>query len=164
MHDLSEELNETCHLTTLRGGEIVVLAQNEAPKPLRLSVEVGSRHSPLSTTSGRILLAAMDDANREAFLADYTDFAGLPSEKRSRLIERVREVRDRGYAIAEGERFVGGLDVGVLVGAPASTLKAALIVATLRSPDGKPDTERILELVQAAGAKITDLLGLNPED
>lgn len=162
MHELSEELNETCHLTTLRGGEIVVLAQNEAPKPLRLSIEVGSRHSPLATTSGRILLAAMSDDDRTAFLRDYTAFDKLPKAGQRQFLEKVQGVKEQGYAIAEGERFIGGVDVGVLVGTPDSLTKAALIVATLKGPGAEPPSlDRMSKAVIAAGEKITQLLGVD---
>jgi DNA-binding IclR family transcriptional regulator len=159
MRNLSEEVRETCHLTTLRDGEIVVLAQHESPKPLRLSVEVGSRHSPITTTSGRIILAAMDDAERDGFLRDYTEFSKLPQDVQDTFLTRVRSVRDRGYEVAHGERFVGGLDVGVLIGSPTSVLKAALIVATLQSAHG-PDPEMIREAAIRAGRTITQLTGV----
>lgn len=160
MRDLSEALLETCHLTTLRGGEIVVLAQNEAPKPIRLSVEVGSRHSPLSTTSGRILLAAMNEQERHQYLRDYTQFDRIGQERRAWLEQRFIEVGGNGYEIADGERFVGGLDVGVLVGTPQSTIKAALIVATLRGAQGGPDLDRIRDAVIESGMRITSQMGL----
>lgn len=159
MRDLSEEVRETCHLTTLREGEVVVLAQHESPKPLRLSVEVGSRHSPIATTSGRVIMSAMSDKERSDFLRDYTEFASLPEEVQNTLLTRVRSIRDRGYELASGERFVGGLDVGVLVGTPQSEIKAALIIATLQSAQG-PDPEAIQEAAIKAGKKITQLIGV----
>ncbi|QKV19092.1 IclR family transcriptional regulator [Oricola thermophila] len=159
MRRLSERIGETCHLTTLRDGEIVVLAQQESPRPFRLSIEVGSRHSPLTTTSGRILLAAMEEEDRLAFLSDYTSFHDLPEDVREAFLIRVRNVAERGYEIADGERFVGGLDVGVLVGTRRSSVRAALVVATLRSASG-PDTEQILKALQEAGAEITERVGL----
>lgn len=158
LRNLAEEVGETCHLTTLRDGEIVVLAQHESPKPLRLSVEVGSLHSPLSTTSGRILLASMSDEERHTFLTDYTEFYTLPTDFQDAFVTRVRSVQDLGYEIADGERFVGGLDVGVLVGTPRSQIKAALVVATLRSAHG-PDTEKIRAVLTDAGHQITKLVG-----
>lgn len=160
MRDLSDEVSETCHLTTLRDGEIVVLAQHESPKPLRLSAEVGSRHSPLATTSGRIILSSMTEAERNDFLRDYTQFFDMPEEVRNTFMTRVRTVQQRGYEISDGERFVGGLDVGVLIGTPGSTVKAALIVATLRSAEG-PDPDKLLEAVTRAGRKITQAVGLD---
>ncbi len=160
MRRLSDEVGETCHLTTLRDGQIVVIAQHEAPKALRLSVEVGSRHSPLATTSGRIILAAMQEEERDRFLTDYTDFHALPEEFQNNFLTRVRSVAERGYEIADGERFVGGLDVGVLIGTDHSQIKAALIVATLQSAHG-PDRNQIREAVIRSGAEITELIALD---
>ena len=158
MRNLSDEVGETCHLSTLREGAIVVLAQHESRKPLRLSVEVGSRHSPIATTSGRIMLAAMNEGERDRYLRDYTEFATLPQAVQDTFLVRVKSVRDCGFEISNGERFVGGLDVGVLVGAPHSAIKAALIVATLKSAHG-PNLELIREAVIRAGRTITQLLG-----
>ena len=158
LRNLAEDVGETCHLTTLRDGEVVVLAQHESPKALRLSVEVGSRHSPLSTTSGRILLASMSDEERHNFLKDYTTFYDLPADVQDTFLTRVKSVQDRGYEIADGERFVGGLDVGVLVGTPGSQIKAALVVATLKSAHG-PDPEKIRAAITEAGRQITRLVG-----
>lgn len=159
MRNLSEEVRETCHLTTLRQGKVVVLAQHESPKPLRLSVEVGSRHSPLATTSGRIILSAMSTENCLGFLRDYTEFETLPKDVQDTFLTRVRNVKDQGYEIAKGEKFVGGLDVGVLVGSPDSAIKAALIVATLQSATG-PDPDVLRVAVLRAGQIITQQIGV----
>lgn len=160
MRELSEEVRETCHLTTLRDGEIVVLAQYESPKPIRLSVEVGSRHSPISTTSGRIILSSMTEKMRADFLTDYTDFNSLPKDVRDSFLTRVETIRMRGHEISDGERFVGGFDVGVLVGNSNTTVRAALILATLRSADG-PELQPLIDAVSKYGSAITEKLGLN---
>lgn len=158
MRKLSEDLGETCHLTALRRGEIVVLAQWEGPNPLRLSVEIGSRHPPLSTTSGRLILSAMDDDEQRSFLREHTEFETLPQDVKDSLLTRLRAINMRGYEIADGERFVGGLDVGVLIGTPGSSEKAALVVATLRTAHG-PDQDRIRQAVIEAGKTITRNVG-----
>ena len=101
----------------------------------------------------------MEEWERKAYLADYTDFHEMPQDIRDAFLTRVGTVRERGYEIADGERFVGGLDVGVLVGTPGSTVRAALIVATLRSADG-PDAQKILKAVRVAGDSITERVGL----
>ena len=159
MRDLSEEVCETCHLTTMRDGSIIVLAQHESPKPVRLSVEVGSSHSPLVTTSGRILLAAMEDGVRRDFLRDYTEFESWPEPARRIFLARVNEVAERGFEIARDERHLGGLDVGVLIGTSTSTMRAALIVATLRNGTG-PDPEFIRGAVSRAAVRINKLTGV----
>lgn len=159
MRSLSEEVGETCHLSTLRHGEVVVLAQHESPNPVRLSIEVGSRHSPLNTTSGRLFLAGMSEKNCRLFLDNYTDFAERPQDVRDALLNRVGTIALRGYEVSDGERFVGGFDVGTLVGDGSSTLSATLVIATLRNADG-PDQDALVEAVQRYGNQISEALGL----
>ncbi|OHZ00413.1 IclR family transcriptional regulator [Salinicola sp. MIT1003] len=159
MRRLSDEVGETCHLTTLRDGEIIVLAQHESPRPLRLSVEVGSRHSPLYTSSGRIILATMGETERSLFLKEYSEFYQLPGSIRESFLTRVANVQQRGYEIADSERFVGGLDVGVPIGSPGAGVKAALIIATLKSAQG-PDPEHLLAAAHKAAMAITEKAGL----
>ena len=146
MKQLSETLSESCHLSMLRDGEVLILAQVESPNPIRLSIEVGSRHSLLGTTSGRVLLASMDTDERNLYLEQSPDFVSQSEESRANFITRLHSIHERGYEVADGERFVGGLDVGALVGSSASRVKAALVVSTLRHADG-PDVGHVAELV-----------------
>ena len=102
----------------------------------------------------------MGDEERDALLTDYTEFASLAKKVQDTFLTCVRSVGDRGYEIASGERFVGGLDVGVLVGTLEAITKAALIVATLKGAHG-PDPERIKDAAISAGKKITNLMGID---
>lgn len=153
MRALAEELRESCHLSVLHRDRILVLAQEESPQPFRLSVEVGSLHDPARTTSGRVLLANMAPAERDAILAR------LPAAERKALLARLDEVAARGFERAQGERFVGGLDLGVLVGRPGSAVKAALTIATLRGPEG-PDLDAMLPRLAACAEAIGQAAGL----
>jgi DNA-binding IclR family transcriptional regulator len=130
-----------------------VLAQEESPKPVRLSIEIGSLHSPLSTASGHILLGAMEKGERDAFLRSATNFFARSEEERTDFLNRIVTAQSRGYEIAEGERFVGGLGLGVLVGDPGSTFKAALAIATLKYADA-PDLGTMLPALHNAAQMI----------
>jgi DNA-binding IclR family transcriptional regulator len=163
MRQLADEVRETCHLSVIHRDNILVLAQEESPKPIRLSIEIGSRHSPLSTASGRILLGAMERSERDAFLKRATDFFTRSEEERTAFLNRVVTAQSRGYEIAEGERFVGGLDLGVLVGDPGSTINAALVIATLKYADG-PDLESMLPALRDAARRIAAQAGLTLEE
>jgi DNA-binding IclR family transcriptional regulator len=159
MRQLADEVRETCHLSVIHRDKILVLAQEESPKPVRLSIEVGSLHSSLSTVSGRILLGAMEKSERDAFLGGATNFFARSDEEQTAFLNRVVTARSRGYETAEGERFVGGLDLGVLVGTLDSTVKAALVIATLKYADG-PDLETMLPALLKAARAITTQAGL----
>jgi DNA-binding IclR family transcriptional regulator len=163
MRRLSDEVRETCHLSVLHRDKILVLAQEESPKPYRLSIEVGSLHQPLSTTSGRLLLGAMERSERDAFLASATDFFARSEDEQTSFLNRVINARERGYELSEGERFVGGLDLGVLVGSAGSTIRAALVIATLKFADG-PDLLAMLPSLRAAALTIATRAGLKMGD
>jgi DNA-binding IclR family transcriptional regulator len=162
MRGLAEELRESCHLSVLHHGRVLVLAQEESPMPFRLSVEVGSLHSPLHTTSGRVLLAHMEDGVRDDILARDGEWRQEKPAARAAFLKRLAGIRSRGYERAEGERFVGGLDLGVPVGSPQSSIKAALTIATLKEKGG-PSMEAMLPAQRACAESIAVQAGLKRE-
>src|SRR5215469_10778042 len=162
MRGLAEELRESCHLCVLHRDRVLVLAQEESPKSFRLSVEVGSLHAPLRTISGRLLLANMAAAEREEILARDPEWRREKPGLRAAFLKRLAAIRARGYERAEGERFVGGLDIGVLVGQPESSIKAALTILTLKEKNG-PDLDTMLPALQACAEVIAVHAGLRRE-
>ena len=163
MRSLVEDLRESCHLSVLHRERVLVLAQEESPKPFRLSVEVGSQHSPLHTTSGRVLLANMTPADCEELLTHDLEWRREKPGARAQFLKRLAAIRARGYERAEGERFIGGLDIGVPVGAPASSIKAVLTIATLKEKSG-PTLETMLPALKACADVIAVHAGLKPEE
>ncbi len=163
MRGLAEDLRESCHLSVLHRERVLVLAQEESPKPFRLSVEVGSLHSPLHTTSGRVLLANMTPADCEDLLTHDLEWRREKPAARAQFLKHLAAIRARGYERAEGERFIGGLDIGVPVGAPASSIKAVLTIATLKEKSG-PTLETMLPALKACADVIAVHAGLKPEE
>lgn len=159
MQVLADTLRESCHLSVIHRDRVLVLAQAESPEPFRLSVKVGSLHTPLKTTSGRLLLAYMTDTERKKALSQQSEWRAMKSSDRTALLKRLAAIRARGHERANGERFVGGLDVGVLVGTRWSSLKAALTVATLKSRKG-PDLDVMLPHLRDCAAAIGTQAGL----
>lgn len=152
MRALAEEVRESCHLSVIHHGRVLVLAQAESPRPFRLSVEVGSLHSPMNTTSGRVLLGHMDDAIRDEILNRDKHWQQEKPAVRQAFLKRLASIRSRGYERAEGERFVGALDMGVPVGSPQSSMKAALTIAMLKEKGGGSLEDMLPALQQCADA------------
>lgn len=162
MRALAEELRESCHLSVIHHGRVLVLAQAESPKPFRLSVEVGSLHSPMHTASGRVLLGYMEETDREEILARERDWQGEKAAGRAAFLKRLATIRSRGYERAEGERFVGALDIGVPVGSPYSSMQAALTIAMLKEKGGS-SVDGMLPALQHCAAAIALQAGLKRE-
>jgi DNA-binding IclR family transcriptional regulator len=163
MRTLSEALRESCHLSVIHQGRVLVLAQAESPKPFRLSVEVGSLHSPTHTTSGRVLLGYMDDHVRDQILAGEKDWQSEKPAGRAAFLKRLAAIRMRGYERAEGERFVGALDIGVPVGSPQSSMKAALTIVMLKEKSGS-NVEGMLPALRDCAEAIALQAGLKREE
>jgi DNA-binding IclR family transcriptional regulator len=161
MRALADEVRESCHLTVLQSDQVLVLAQEESPNPFRLSVEVGSSHLPLRTNSGRLLLAALTPAERDAMLERLPDWQSMDDKARKAKLKRIGEVKAQGHARSIGERFLGGADIGVLIGSPGAPLNAALTIATLIDANGEAPLERLLEPLSRTAAAITRAAGLD---
>ena len=61
MQSLAERTLQSCHLAILHGTDILVIANELAPAPLRLSVEVGGVVPAQKTSSGPLLAALLPD-------------------------------------------------------------------------------------------------------
>jgi DNA-binding IclR family transcriptional regulator len=139
MRQLADATGESCHLSILQHGQVLVLAQEESPKPLRLSVQIGSVHSVFHTVSGRILMSALPKDARIEVLSENPSWKKMSAAERNAFLARLDELQLQGFDSQIGERFVGGADIGVLIGKPGSAINAALTVATLvSSGDDRP--------------------------
>lgn len=156
MQQLTERCGESCHLSVLERGRLVVVAQQESAGPVRLSIEVGGVHDPLATASGRLLLAFAPEAERDAVLARAK---GLSAASRRALVEGWAKLRRDRVETADSETIEGVRDLAVLVGrAPHGV--AALTVTRLRRRRGTMTDGKLLGAVREAAADITRRLGL----
>ena len=162
MRQLADTVRESCHLSVLNRNHVLVLAQEESPKPFRLSVEVGSVHSALHTNSGRLLLASLPAAERTALLADEPEWARLAAKERRALDARLQEIAETGVAISIGERFTGGADIGVLVGGAGHSVAAALTIAVLVDAGKDADVGHLVEPLCEMAQAINRTIGLEP--
>ena len=62
MREVSIRLGESCHLSVVERGKLLVIAREDSPESIRLSIEVGGRFDLKRTASGRLLLAADGDS------------------------------------------------------------------------------------------------------
>jgi DNA-binding IclR family transcriptional regulator len=159
MQALVNETGESCHLSVLHGGHLVVLLQEENRKPFRLSVETGSVHPPHRTTSGRIILAYLDEEERQAILGQHPDYVALRARQKREFDGQLQTIREAGYHLTEGEWLRGEVVLGVLVGDSKSKVKAAIVIPTLAGVDPRPILEMLPALNRCA-QKIARKAGL----
>jgi DNA-binding IclR family transcriptional regulator len=161
MQDLAAEIQQSCHLSVIWRGDVVVLHQEEAPTRVRLSVEIGSTIPVLESVSGRLLVAQLSDADRERLLNRQTAFPTLAYLDQLALLHRLTEIRNRGYDSARSEHIAGVSDIAVLVGTETTSTQAALAVAALC---GEHDVfiDEHIDAMRRHAVRISRSIGLVP--
>lgn len=127
MRRLTQLVRERCHLSIRRGGDVFTILSESPQRPVEAIGWVG-RTSPVHcTSSGRALLFDHSDADiRELFAGGFTPGPGpdAPADV-DELINRTREARRRGFALADGE-FDADL---IAVGAPVRDVHGRIVAA-----------------------------------
>lgn len=106
MHELTREIDQSCHLAVASGSQMVVIARVENPGLLGFSVRPGFRKSLIESISGLTLFAFQPDTIRNDWLSSFreTHDAG----KLERFSRQADVVRSLGFAQA-GSDFVQGV-------------------------------------------------------
>jgi len=104
----------------------------------------------------------MEDATRDGILGREKLWQQEKPAARAAFLKRLAAIRSRGYERADGERFVGALDIGVPVGSPHSSMKAALTIAMLKEKGGS-SLEDMLPALQSCSDAIALQAGLKRE-
>jgi IclR family pca regulon transcriptional regulator len=124
---LHGETGETVNTAILAGDEIVIVDRIEDRQILGMRLSIGSRLPAYCTSVGHVLLAGLSEEEIKRCLIDTRfDLLG-PQTLRSiqGVVQRVHEVRDRGYAINDGELAVGHLALA----APVVDYRGATVAA-----------------------------------
>jgi DNA-binding IclR family transcriptional regulator len=161
MQMLAEEVRESCHLSVIHGSRLVILAQEESPDKIRLSVQVGASFDPLHTVSGRLLLAMMERGDLRQALSLIHSYKGWSASAKRAFEEKLRKIRGLAYSDVYSESVRGVYDLAVLVA--GDSVRAALTIACL-SKDVTRTRRRLLSALKHAAAEIGRAAGLLPTE
>jgi DNA-binding IclR family transcriptional regulator len=104
--ELTARTRETTTLSLRAGRQRFYAAQVESPQDIRMTVEIGRRCPLYAGASGRAILAFLDEAEIEEYLAATPLTALTPATITDpvRLRAQLDAVRKAGYASSAGER------------------------------------------------------------
>jgi len=134
-------LGESVNLAMLDGDEIVYVAQVQpATNFMRMFTEVGRRTLPHCTAVGKAMLATLPDDEVAGLLArtGMPRFTANTITTPKAFLAATTEVRQRGYAIDEGEQEIGVRCVAVTI--PGAPKQMAL---SMSGPTPRMDDARI---------------------
>lgn len=161
MAELVKHLSETTNLAVRDGREAVYVLQVESPRMLRLFAHPGARHPLYCTGVGKVLLAWEPEQEVRSLLGPgplprYTPRTLTDPEL---VLQELRVVRARGYALDREEREIGVRCVAAPVRDATGRVVAALSVS---APTTRLPYRRIPEVARAvmtAAQRISMLMG-----
>lgn len=109
MERLVAHTHESCSIAQLDGSDVVYVARVAVPKIVSLAVQIGTRFPALSTSLGKVQLAALPADAVERVLAEPTRSGLVPVRTPDRAARdaELRDVRARGWALTDQELALG---------------------------------------------------------
>lgn len=163
---LAEQLHESCSASVIDGGDVVYVARASTNRIMTIGLAVGARLPAYCTSMGKVLLAGLDDAALEHYLATVTF---LPLTVRTvsdpaTLRAAVLEVREHGWCLVDQELEDGVRSVAVPVRDAGGRVIAAVNTSahTTRVTLETLKNEFLPNLRQCAESISADLQGTRP--
>jgi DNA-binding IclR family transcriptional regulator len=156
LRELAEQVRETVTLSVVaRDGQLDVVDQVDGPHQIRPGDWVGQRFPLHASSTGKVLLASVDDARLDEALAQpLVRLTPATITQPKRLRDELARVRRRRYAttIDELEEGMSGVSVGVF--GPAGSLLAVVNVTGSTQRLGRRRLAKIAPTLQALAERL----------
>ena len=148
LEDLARETAESASVGVADGTDIVVVLQTASTHPLRFDRQPGTRVPFHVSAMGKALLAFSDlDPKVAAKRLDVLPrFTAATITRRSDLVAELQRIRERGWALNDGERYEGVRAVAVPLLDDAGRARAAV---GLQGPADRLDDARVTAVLPA---------------
>lgn len=164
MTETAIRVRSTCSLAVLDGGTVVYLEKVQDPNShIQLVTHIGARLPAHATALGKVLLAAMDESERERMFASY-QFSTMTANTCRSLAELSGHLDDytrRGYAVDNEESHPGVMCFAAAVRDYTAAVIAAVSLSGIKGAGlgfAGPD-DRAGEEVKRAAVRISAALG-----
>lgn len=106
---LKGELNETASFMVQRGWEVEALVTEASDQALRYAVDPGTRRPLHALAAGKVILAALPEAERARYFAETTRAVFTPATRTNEadLTADIAHIAAEGFAAAREEATVG---------------------------------------------------------
>ncbi|WP_011581695.1 MULTISPECIES: IclR family transcriptional regulator [Chelativorans] len=158
----NHELNG--YLGRRHGNQAVYLLCVQSVGPIAIRNSPGELAFLHSTAMGKVLLAALDDAEAEAILREKPLPKMTPATITDPdvIIKQVREAREAGYASVVEETILGVISVGAPVRNASGEVQAAMSVAFAERSSPHLTIDNVAPIVVAAADTVSRDLGWSP--
>jgi DNA-binding IclR family transcriptional regulator len=162
MQVIARRTHQSCHVSVLAGGRVLVIAHVDAPGTLSLSVRTGSVVGLLDTASGQVLLAFRQPEERMRLVEDYALLSGEPRiSHHAGWTAAIESVAHDGYASSPSQQVRGVTNIGYPVWGRNGPVVAALAMPYMESisPQRGPSLDEAREILGEGAVEISRTLG-----
>lgn len=165
VHAVSRRCDETVHLATLDGSDVLYVAKEEGTGQVRMVSAVGKRIPAHGTGVGKMLLSGLSGEELARRLPAGRPLATMTATTitdRAALFAELDATRRRGYAIDNGESTLGLRCLAAPVYDASGRMVAAMSVSV---PSPRFTVERaswLLEVIREGAADLSRRLGGTP--
>jgi IclR family transcriptional regulator, acetate operon repressor len=166
LQELAASTGETASLYQRLGFNRVGVPRVDGVHPLQYTLPVGQR-LPLHLGAGKVLAATMPEAELNQMLDHLGEIRLVTGQvwTRQDFLERLRQIRERGFDVSAGERTFGATAICAPVELSDGTTIAALaVVSRTNLLDAERTSQLVVEVRRAAQAisNMRSRLGLSP--
>jgi DNA-binding IclR family transcriptional regulator len=163
LRDLANVTRQSCHLSIYNSGRLAVIAQVDSPERWSFGLKVGAVMGLTDTSSGHVLLAFRDVAERERMLAAHTRVEGENDVDPAVLLTLLDEIRATGHEIVPSRQMRGVTNVAFPVIGSTGDAIAAVNVPYLERIDKKinPEFDEVCTMVGEMAGRLSVLMGFS---
>ncbi|QIE28738.1 Bacterial transcriptional regulator (plasmid) [Caballeronia sp. SBC1] len=163
LRDLANLTRQSCHLSIYNSGRVAVIAQIDSPERWSFGLKVGAVMGLTDTSSGHVLLAFRDVAERERMLAAHTRVEGENDVEPMALLALLDEIRAAGHEIVPSRQMRGVTNVAFPVIGSSGDAVAAVNVPYLERIDKKinPEFDEVCRMVGEMTGHLSALMGFS---
>jgi DNA-binding IclR family transcriptional regulator len=163
LRELANVTRQSCHLSIYHSGRVAVIAQVDSPERWSFGLKVGAVMGLTDTSSGHVLLAFRDVAERARMLAAHTRVEGENDVEPAVLLTLLDEIRASGHEIVPSRQMRGVTNVAFPVIGSSGDAIAAVNVPYLERIDKKinPEFDEVCTMVGEMAGHLSILMGFS---
>jgi DNA-binding IclR family transcriptional regulator len=151
------DTGQSCHLAMLNNGEVVVVAQFDAPGNTGFSVRLGANIDLLNTASGHVILAFQNEEVRDRALTAWRQRARRPVP--AGFYRHLDQIRRRGYEELASYQVHGVVNISYPVLNQHGEAIAAMTVPFLARIGDSVGPPQVKEALSLASHALSEAIG-----
>jgi len=157
MHDLALKTNQSCHLGVLDGGQVIILAQVDAPTSTGFYVKAGSSVDLMEAATGHVILAHQRPEIRDRAILEWQ--RDTKKELPSDLEWHLANIRQQGFEERESYQVSGVMNISFPIFDDQGYAIAALSVPFLKRIKDQTTSDDVRSHLRQASQQISQEVG-----